>query len=103
MDANRPSRYRPHESPARAYSTRVDAPRVSAARRGYDRRWRRFRDRYLAMHPWCEDCQSAGRATLAAHVHHRRSLRSAPHLKYDTENLAPLCATCHQRRTARGE
>lgn len=68
--------------------------RPSAARRGYDRRWRQFRAQYLAAHPNCRRCNRP-----ATEVHHRKELRAGG-AKYDPANLEPLCKRCHSRHTA---
>ena len=82
---------------------RVANVRPSASRRGYDRRWRRFRESFLAQRPLCEDCGIEGRVTEAAEVHHIKKLADAPELKFDPQNCMALCKTCHNTRTARGE
>lgn len=77
--------------------------RDSAARRGYDRQWRKTRERVLSRQPLCVDCEAAGRVTPATEVHHAVKLRIAPERKHDRANLVPLCSECHAKRTARGE
>lgn len=49
------SRLRKHLSGSRAYCG-YDARRGNTAQRGYDSRWQRFREWYLARHPLCEHC-----------------------------------------------
>jgi 5-methylcytosine-specific restriction enzyme A len=77
--------------------------RVSAYQRGYDKRWERFRARYLREHPLCVDCRAKYRLTPATEVHHIRKLKDYPQLKYAEDNLMALCHKCHSKRTARGE
>jgi 5-methylcytosine-specific restriction protein A len=77
--------------------------RKSAAERGYDWQWQKFRKRFLAEHPLCEDCISEGRVGAATDIHHKQKLRDRPELKYEEENLVPLCKMHHDRRTAKGE
>ena len=77
--------------------------RESAYRRGYDKRWEKFRVRYLHEHPLCVDCLAKHRMTPASEVHHIRKLRDYPQLKYTESNLMALCHECHSKRTARGE
>jgi 5-methylcytosine-specific restriction enzyme A len=77
--------------------------RPSSAARGYDRQWRKTRERVLTAQPLCVDCEAAGRVTPATEVHHRVKLAAAPARKHDPENLVPLCSECHGRRTAAGE
>jgi 5-methylcytosine-specific restriction protein A len=65
--------------------------------------WQKFRKRFLAERPLCEDCTSEGRVGAATDVHHKQKLRDRPELKYEEGNLMPLCKACHDRRTAKGE
>ncbi|MDE2342931.1 MAG: HNH endonuclease [Betaproteobacteria bacterium] len=91
---------RPHGEPERK---RYDRERGSAASRGYDRNWQRFRENFLSDHPLCADCENIGRVTLAVEVHHVKKLRHRPDLRLDPENVMALCHSCHSARTARGE
>jgi 5-methylcytosine-specific restriction protein A len=90
--------------------------RKSAAERGYDWMWQRFRLRYLSDHPLCVDCLNpdplstanafeppGSRVSAATDVHHIQKLRDRPELKYEESNLMALCSKCHDRRTAKGE
>ena len=87
-----------HAGPAEAARRRrYDAQRASAARRGYDARWRRVRAMVLAREPRCRDCAAVGRLTLATEVHH---LDGNPR-NNALDNLMPLCKPCHSRRTLR--
>lgn len=87
-----------HAGPAEAARRRAhDARRPSAARRGYDARWRRVRAMVLAREPRCRDCAAAGRVTLANEVHH---IDGNPR-NNALDNLMPLCKPCHSRRTLR--
>ena len=69
----------------------------NSAKRGYDRQWRKVRERYMQEHPVCEDCEQHGRITAAAQVHHMRTIADAPHLRLDHDNLRSLCVPCHQK------
>lgn len=70
-------------------------------------RWRELRQRYLASHPLCEECERAGKTTLATCVHHIRPVESqgSPALMmqaaYDWHNLEALCEACHEQRHKR--
>lgn len=92
--------HRPRTSAAPGAS---DRDRGSAASRGYDHRWRQFRDLMLSQRPLCQDCEQDGRATAANEVHHIQKLRHRPDLRLDPNNVRCLCTPCHSRRTARGE
>ncbi|WP_350211168.1 HNH endonuclease [Botrimarina sp.] len=67
------------------------------------RAWRKLRAAFLAEHPLCRDCLSAGRTTAAAEVHHREKRADRPDLALTWGNLEALCKGCHSRRTNRGE
>ena len=72
--------------------------RDQAAHRRYGRAWKRIRDRYIAAHPLCEQCQKEGRITPAQEVHHIIPLsRGGTH---SVDNLMALCKSCHSRITA---
>lgn len=47
-----------------------DRRRGSAASRGYDSRWRRIRNAYIASEPLCEWCRFEGRVVRAEIVDH---------------------------------
>ena len=75
-------------------------------RKRYGRAWKRIRDRYIAAHPLCEQCQQHGRITPATEVHHIKPLRESN--DNSEENLRALCKGCHsaihlsERMTRRG-
>ena len=69
------------------------------ARKRYGRTWKRIRDRYMAEHPLCEECQKAGRLTPAEEVHHIIPLSKGGTNK--DSNLMSLCTRCHSSITAR--
>jgi len=75
----------------------------SSTSRGYDRRWRNFRKRYLSENVLCIDCLEQQHIKLAEHIHHKRKLKDFPELKYEETNLMSLCEECHNTRTAQGE
>lgn len=76
----------------------TDANRLSSAKRGYGRRWRRLRRAFLAVHPLCEECLSRfGRDEPATEVHH--IVPRAEGGKDTEANLQALCKSCHSRTT----
>ncbi len=76
--------------------------RGSAAERGYDRKWQRYRARYLARHPLCEVCKATGRSAAATVVHHIVEVNGqADALFWEPTNHQALCRGCHERRHGR--
>lgn len=68
-------------------------------RKRYGRAWKRIRDRYIAVHPLCEECKRQEKLTPATEVHHILPLaRGGTH---DESNLMALCTPCHSAITAR--
>ena len=64
-------------------------------KRRYGRTWKRIRDRYIALHPLCEECLKEGRSVLATEVHHKLPLADGG--TNDENNLQALCKACHSR------
>lgn len=63
----------------------------------YGRAWKRIRDRYIKVHPLCEECLKIGLLTPAEEVHHVLPLSNGGDNK--TNNLMALCKSCHSRIT----
>ena len=81
---------------------REDQDRPSAAKRGYDRRWRRFREWFLRQKPLCEECKEQGRTTAAKEVHHIKPIKGPnDRNRLDPDNCKALCKSCHSRITAK--
>ncbi len=74
----------------------ANAGKPSAAARGYDGKWRRFRRQYLAIHPTCVECGAA--ATDVDHIDGQGPLGPRG---FDPSNCAAMCRPCHARKTAR--
>lgn len=70
--------------------------RPSACRRGYDRRWRNLRKRYLDVNESCEICRNRGRYVPADEVHHKQKITDEPALRLVWSNLQSVCRECHQ-------
>jgi len=80
-----------------------DEQRGTAAERGYDRRWSKYRKAYLADYPLCVRCFEKTppvirEATVVDHI--------VPHhgdykLFWDPSNHQSLCDECHHIKTAR--
>ena len=88
----KPTVHRPAGAKSSAEVKReLDRQRPSAARRGYDGRWRRARSRYLAGHPWCVRCLVEGRLTPATVVDHVEPHRGDERLFWDQDQWQVLC------------
>ena len=99
---SRPPVHRPAGSRRAAEVKRaLDRQRPSAARRGYEARWRRARDAFLARQSLCVRCRAAGRLEPATVVDHVVPHRGDPALFWDEANWAALCKRCHDAKTAR--
>ena len=62
-------------------------------RKRYGRAWKRIRDRYIAKHPLCEQCEEAGQLTPSQEVHHIIPLSEGG--THEESNLKALCTPCH--------
>lgn len=89
--------HRRHETPG---------ARPSAARRGYDRAWRRVRAAFLKRHPVCSGTAAGtdGRPSVscgrpATEVDHVVPIADGGE-RLSWSNLQPLCKGCHSRKTA---
>ena len=71
--------------------------RDPATRKRYGRAWKRIRDRYIARHPLCEECEQNGYVTAAEEVHHILPLSQSG--THDEDNLMALCTACHSAKT----
>lgn len=61
----------------------------------YGRPWKRIRDRYVKVHPFCEMCFKEGKAVPVEEVHHIIPLsRGGTHR---SDNLMSLCQSCHTK------
>lgn len=69
----------------------------------YGHKWQRESHKFLASHPWCEDCLGRGIYTPATEVHHKVKHKGDARLFWNRDNWMGLCKSCHSTRTARGE
>ena len=74
--------------------------RLSTFKRGYDKKWQKFRAWYLRQYPMCEHCSERGVDTPAKDLHHVIPLRDGGE-KLDEENVQGLCRSCHSRETVK--
>lgn len=68
--------------------------------RGYTYRWKKLRDRFIAQHPYCEECFKQGKIVMATDIDHIVPHKGDRSLLYDERNLQALCHKCHSRKTA---
>ena len=61
----------------------------------YDPAWDAFAAAWLLRHRTCQVC----RVRRAAEVHHKQSVRIAPHRRLDPTNVVALCHPCHRAVT----
>jgi 5-methylcytosine-specific restriction protein A len=89
--------------PRRAKVHRAHPPakdgRVSAAKRGYGRRWAKLRLLFLRSNPLCAECQAQGRIASACQVDHVLAREKGG--TDDEGNLRALCHSCHSKKTYR--
>ena len=73
-----------------------DQQRGSAAKRGYGRRWQRYRASFLAEHPICSRCGDVAEA-----VDHIQPVTGPDDpLFWEPTNHQGLCQSCHSSKTA---
>lgn len=75
--------------------------RLSAARRGYGRKWRAESKEYLAEHPWCAECLKRDVHEPATEVDHIVPHKGNKRLFWDRKNWQGLCHRCHSVKTAK--
>ena len=69
------------------------------AHRFYDcLRWRNLRNRILSEKPLCKHCEDKGITEIATQVDHIIPISEGGN-PTSMDNLQPLCATCHSRKT----
>lgn len=84
----------------RARHAQDRAERGSAHERGYGSRWQKTRALFLQANPLCVQCEGYGVLAPADVVDHVTPHRGDDALFWDEENWQPLCAKCHNRKTA---
>lgn len=89
-----------HEEYRNAVKREYEKHRLSAAIRGYDRTWRKYRKAFLRKNPLCKQCEAEGRITSATVVDHIQDHKGDPDLFWDRSNHQALCKRCHDRKTA---
>lgn len=89
-------------SPLSAARTAAPAPvqRASSHDRGYNYRWRKLAKDFLRKNPLCVHCEAEGRTEAATQTDHITPHRNNQKLMWDMNNLQPLCATHHAKKTS---
>jgi len=82
---------------AKARRRTIDEHRGTSSQRGYDARWRRAREAFLAANPLCSWAERHGRTEAAAIVDHVKAHRGNMELFWLVENWQPLSAAAHAR------
>ena len=74
--------------------------RESSAKRGYDAKWRKLRDQYLAVTDYCEDPygRHGTQPPRATEVDHITPI-SEGGVRLDPRNCQALCRGCHAKKT----
>lgn len=97
---------------ADALAKAIDAQRESRSRRGYTRRWYRYRAAWFREHPLCGDrldgpsaehsrCVAAGVVTPMAELDHIVPHDGDARRFWDPSNHQSLCKLCHSAKTMR--
>ncbi len=91
-----------HEKPRRSWTQpNKRRDRTPEGKKIYDEQWRKLRNAFLAEpdNALCKECYIRGVITEATDVDHVIPIVERPDLKYDADNLQPLCKSCHSRKT----
>jgi 5-methylcytosine-specific restriction protein A len=67
----------------------------------YGSRWQKARAGYLAHHPLCREHEQLGQYIQATVVDHITPHKGNIELFWSRDNWQPLCAVCHNAKTAR--
>ncbi len=81
----------------------ADRKRPSAAKRGYDSKWNKYRLSFLSKpeNMFCVRCKERSVMTVAKVVDHIIPHKGDRRLFWDTKNHQGLCERCHNSKTAR--
>ncbi|TCB18990.1 HNH endonuclease [Acinetobacter sp. ANC 5045] len=77
-----------------------DRERGTAHQRGYDARWSKAREQFLAEHPLCVECRKKNYINPATVVDHIIPHKGDKVLFWDKTNWQSLCETHHNIKTA---
>lgn len=85
------------------YPRKFDDRRGSSAARGYDHRWRKYRESFLRKNPLCRMHAKLGQLVAATVVDHIEPHRGDSAKFWDKANHQPLCENCHNSHKQRLE
>ena len=89
------------EQHAKEKAQRCDQERGTAASRGYNSKWQKYRRKYLYEHPLCVECERVGKLKVATVVDHIAPHKGDHKLFWDQKNHQSLCGPCHNKKTAK--
>ena len=69
--------------------------RDPVTKRRYGRSWPKIRNRYVALHPFCEECLKENKCSFTEEIHHRLPLREGG--TNESQNLIALCRYHHAK------
>jgi 5-methylcytosine-specific restriction endonuclease McrA len=81
---------------AKESKQRAEERRPNATERGYNGDWRKARAEFLEAHSTC--CKCPRPATVVDHIKPHKGDKA---LFWARSNWQPMCAPCHNRKTAR--
>jgi 5-methylcytosine-specific restriction enzyme A len=103
---NAPRSWRPPGMPTpeqRAKQYDADRSRLQFRKWYTSARWKKERAVFLSIHPLCAECEQRGFTTAATIMDHKQPHRGDYDLFWSASNWNPLCASCHSKKTRRGE
>jgi 5-methylcytosine-specific restriction enzyme A len=87
------------EKHQKVIDSKYNKERAFLMKKRYGKQWKMIRDRYIKLHPLCEQCQRNGRLTEAQEVHHIVPLTNGG--THEESNLMAICTSCHSTITAK--
>lgn len=83
------------------HKPKVKDTRESSSARGYNYKWRKYREQYLRLHPLCVMCLEEGFYTPATVIDHIKPVENgqADPLFWIESNHQALCRNCHSYKT----
>ena len=99
--ATKPTTFHPSGQSQAERTKRYDNTGARAVDRSFywSTAWRKYREGFLLLNPWCEWCmkESPPHYALATQVDHRIPRVERPDLSFDPNNCRGACASCHAK------